>query len=110
MRVSDWLGLIHTDACGTTETPSTGGGWYFITFIDDDSSWAIVFLMTHKSDDRTYCLEFERMAERQTARFIRALREVRGGEYLCNTLEEVSVAVDLIDSSPPRIPHMKLME
>ncbi len=34
-RANEPLGLIHSDVCGKINSPSLGGGEYFVTFIDD---------------------------------------------------------------------------
>ena len=31
------LELVHTDVCGSMDTPSIGGSRYFVTFIDDNT-------------------------------------------------------------------------
>ena len=49
-RVSDLLGLIHTDVCGPISSISRGGYQYFITFTDDFSRYGYIYLMRHKSE------------------------------------------------------------
>ena len=36
-RAKELLGLVHSDVCGKIQTPSLGGGHYFLTFIDDNT-------------------------------------------------------------------------
>jgi len=36
-QVKGHLDLVHTDLCGPMQTPSIGGCFYFLTFIDDFS-------------------------------------------------------------------------
>lgn len=64
------------------------GARYFITFIDDHSSCAFVFGMEHKSDVKTFYLDPERMAQSHTGRLMPAVGNDRGGECLCNKLQE----------------------
>jgi hypothetical protein len=49
-RMSDLLGLVHTDVCGPMSSVSRGGFQYFITFIDDFSRYGYIYLMRHKSE------------------------------------------------------------
>jgi hypothetical protein len=49
-RVSDLLGLVHTDVCGPMSFVARDGFQYFITFIDDFSRYGYMFLMRHKSE------------------------------------------------------------
>jgi len=48
-RASNVLELIHTDICGPFPTPSWNGQQYFISFIDDHSRYAYLFLIHEKS-------------------------------------------------------------
>ncbi len=87
-RAKGMLDRVHSDVCGPMEISSLGGSRYFVTFIDEHSNWATVYLMKHKSEVTDRFLEFEKYAERQTGRKIRILRSDRGGEYLSNTLSK----------------------
>jgi len=49
-RASDLLELIHTDGSRTMSTTARGRFQYFITFTDDFSRYAYVYLMKHKSE------------------------------------------------------------
>ncbi|KAK8534611.1 hypothetical protein V6N12_057255 [Hibiscus sabdariffa] len=49
-RVSDLLGLIHSDVYGPMNTQARGGFHYFITFTDDFSRYGYIYLMRHKSE------------------------------------------------------------
>ena len=44
------LNLIHYDVCGSMSTHAKGGFVYFITFIDDHSRYAYLYLMRYKSE------------------------------------------------------------
>jgi hypothetical protein len=41
-RVSDLLGLVHTNVCGPMSTIARGGFQYFITFTDDFSIYGYI--------------------------------------------------------------------
>ena len=43
-RASKVLDLVHTDVCGRVPEASIGGSLYFVTFIDDHSRFAWVYL------------------------------------------------------------------
>ncbi|GJX34035.1 retrotransposon protein, putative, ty1-copia subclass [Tanacetum coccineum] len=49
-RVTDLLGIIHTDVCGPLRPVSRQGACYFITFTDDYSRYGYVYLLKHKHE------------------------------------------------------------
>ena len=49
-RNIELLELIHTDLCEFEGKLTRGGNKYFITFIDDFSKYAYVYLLKNKSD------------------------------------------------------------
>ena len=49
-RCTELLGVIYTNICGSFTPPAMGGHKYFITFIDDYSSYGFVELIREKSD------------------------------------------------------------
>jgi hypothetical protein len=49
-RAADLLELVHIDVCGPMSTIVRGGFQYFITFTDDFSRYAYIYLMKHKSE------------------------------------------------------------
>ncbi|GJR67528.1 retrotransposon protein, putative, ty1-copia subclass [Tanacetum coccineum] len=51
-RVTDLLGIIHTDVCDPLRHVSRQGASYFITFTDDYSRYGYVYLLKHKRLDR----------------------------------------------------------
>lgn len=80
--------ISYTPMCGPIESASMERARYFITFIDYHSKQATVSSMEHKADAKACYLQFDRMAEPQTGRLIRAVRSNRAGEYLCYGLED----------------------
>ena len=64
-RSTDLLQLIHTDIFEPFPTPSRRGHRYFITFIDDFSRYAYVFLLHQKSDSLKVFKFFQLGVERQ---------------------------------------------
>ena len=51
------LELTHSDVCGKIQTPSLGGGYYFLTFIDDSTRYLWVYILKNK------CQVFEKFVE-----------------------------------------------
>jgi hypothetical protein len=49
-RVSDLLGLVHTDVCRSMSSIARVGFQYFITFTDDFSRYEYIYLIRHKSE------------------------------------------------------------
>ena len=49
-RATDLLEIIHTDVCGSMSVDAHGGYRYFLTFTDDLSRYAYIYLMKHKSE------------------------------------------------------------
>ena len=82
VRVSELMGLVHTDVCGPMSTSTMNGFSYFITFTDDYSRYGYVFLMKHKSEAFERFKEFRNEVEKQTCKSIKTLRSDRCGEYL----------------------------
>ena len=81
-RATGLLNLVHSDVCGPMQVPSLGGARNFVTFIDDHSGWATVFMMKHKSEVFDKYRLYERFSENHTERQIKVLRTDRGGEYM----------------------------
>jgi hypothetical protein len=48
------LELVHTDVCGTMQTPSHSQNRHFILFIDDYSHMTCVYFMRQKSEVLQY--------------------------------------------------------
>jgi len=80
-RASDVLELIHTDICGPFPTPSWNGQQYFISFIDDYSRYAYLFLIHEKSQSLDVFKSFKVEVENQLNKRIKSVRSDCGGEY-----------------------------
>jgi hypothetical protein len=80
-RISDLLGLIHSDVCGPMSTSARGDFRYFITFTDNLSRYSYVYLMKQKSESFEKFKKFKNEVENQLNKKIKALRSDRGGEY-----------------------------
>jgi len=80
-RASDVLELIHTDICGSFPTPSWNGQQYFISFIDDYSRYAYLFLIHEKSQSLDVFKSFKAEVENQVNKRIKSVKSDHGGEY-----------------------------
>src|ERR1044072_2879209 len=80
-RATDVLELIHTDICGPFPTPSWNGQQYFISFIDDYSRYAYLFLIHEKSQSLDVFKSFKAEVENQLNKRIKNVKSDRGGEY-----------------------------
>jgi hypothetical protein len=81
-RVSDLLGLVQTDVCGSMSYIARGGFQYFITFTDDFSRYGYIYQMRHKSKSFEKFKEFQNKVQNQLGKIIKILRSDHGGEYL----------------------------
>jgi len=75
------LEIVHSDLC-MVEIPTHGGSKYFITFIDDFSRKAWVYLLKQKSEACDAFKSFKAFVEKQSGCKIKALKTYRGQEYL----------------------------
>ena len=80
-RCTELFGVIHTDICGPL-TPLTMGGYkYFITFIDDYSSYGFVEIIHEKSKSLEAFKAFKAKVELQQGKRIKVVHSDRGDEY-----------------------------
>ncbi|GAA0167068.1 transmembrane signal receptor [Lithospermum erythrorhizon] len=87
-RASTVLELIHSDLCGPISPTSNSGKRYFLSFIDDFSRKAWVYLLVNKSDTFSYFKVFKAMVENESNMHIKCLRTDRGGEYNSRFFDE----------------------
>ena len=82
-RAVDPLFVVHADICGPIPEPATGtGALYFISFIDDYSSNATVFLLRTKDQALDTFRQYKAWAENYTGFTIKNLHSDGGGEYI----------------------------
>ena len=65
-RASEILELIHSDVCGKLDAKSLSGAEYFLTFIDDKSRFAWVYVLKQKSEVFSKFVEWKTMIENPT--------------------------------------------
>ena len=76
------LELIHIDVCGPLNVKDIRDFDYFITFIDDYSSYGYIYLLHRKSEAFEKFKEFWAKVEKQLDKNIKSIRSDRGGKYL----------------------------
>ncbi|CAN1222821.1 Retrovirus-related Pol polyprotein from transposon TNT 1-94 [Linum grandiflorum] len=76
------LELVHTDRCGPITPTSLGKNKYFLLFIDDYSRKTWVYFLKEKSETFEAFKKFKALVEKESGRYIKALRSDRGGEYM----------------------------
>jgi histone deacetylase 1/2 len=81
VAVSQPLELIYSDVWGPAFTLSTSGARYYISFLDDVTTYLWLFPLKLKSDAYQTFLSFQTVVERQFDNKIKAFQSDRGGEY-----------------------------
>ena len=85
-RATEVLELIHSDI---RQTESLGRKKYFISFIDDYTRKATVYVIRNKSEAVDKFKQFKLMAEKQTGMVIKKLRTDNGLEYCAAEFEKI---------------------
>jgi GAG-pre-integrase domain/Integrase core domain len=81
IRSGGLLEIIHTDICGLFPTPSLNGHKSFITFIDDYSRYAYIYLIFEKSEALDKFKIFKAEVKNQHNLKIKVVRLDRENEY-----------------------------
>jgi len=76
------LGLIHTDLAYLKQTMFRGGKNYFVTFIDDYSRYAKVYLIIHKDEAFDVFLAYKTEVKNQLNKKIKRTKSDRSSEYV----------------------------
>jgi len=80
-RAKDVLELIHTNICVPFPTTSWNRQQYFITFIDDYSSYGYLYLIHEKSQSLAFFKSFKAEVQLQLEKKIKTVKSDRGSEY-----------------------------
>ena len=80
-RCTELFGVIHTDICGSFTPLAMGGYKYFITFVDDYSSYGFVELICEKSESLEAFKTFKAEVKLQQGKMIKVVHSNRGGEH-----------------------------
>lgn len=82
------LGIVHTDIAGPISPTSHSDERYFITFIDDFSSFVYVFIIKNKSDAFDCFKEYVNIVQTKFNSKIEILRCDNGREYISKEMKE----------------------
>lgn len=72
---------VHTDVCGPLQVKSQGGAIYFVTFIDEASSFCHVDFLRHKDEVIEKFEAYDKMVENKFGAKLKIVRSDNGGEY-----------------------------
>jgi hypothetical protein len=75
------LELVHSDVFGPVSVPSLCVSLYYVSFIDDFSRNAWIYLLRKKSVVFEKLKEFKSLVENQIDKKIKVLRTNNGGEF-----------------------------
>ena len=81
-RETKLLELIHFDLGDLKQTMTRGGKKFYVTFIDDYSRFARIYLLRSKDEAFDMFLSYKAKVENQLDRKIKRIRSDRGGEYI----------------------------
>ena len=81
-RETKLLELIHSDLGDLKQTMTKGGKKFYITFIDDYSRFARIYLLRSKDKAFDMFLSYKAEVKNQLDRKIKRIRSDKGGEYI----------------------------
>ena len=91
----------------TLHTPTFSGKRYFVTFINGYSDYFVVCLLKNKSEVSTKFAQFVAVAETQTGKRVRVLRNDNGGEYTSGTITKFCSYHSIVQKfTPPHTPQL----
>ena len=100
------LDLIHSVLCEMNGLLTRGGKRYFITFIDDATSFCYIYLLKTKDEALHYFKIYKVEVENQLERKIKRLCDDCGGEYISNDFSQFCAEHDIIhEVTPPYSPQ-----
>ena len=79
---------FNSDVCGKVNAKSFGRAEYLLTFIDDKTRYAWVYMLKTKDQVFKRFLEWKAMVENASGRKLKVLRSDNGGEYTGKEFEE----------------------
>jgi hypothetical protein len=77
-RAKQPLDLMHTDVCGPMKTQTVGGKKYFLTFIDDNSRYTVVYLLCSKDEVPQKLQEYVAYVNNKFGKMPKVLRSDNG--------------------------------
>ena len=89
-RMTEPLSLVHSDLHGPLPVQTFSHCRYWISFIDDYSRFAHVFLLKNKSEALAAFKRYKALVENQLGCSIKALRDDKGGEYVSHEFDQLT--------------------
>ena len=80
-RAVQVLELVHSNVCRKIGDRSLSGGEYFVTFIDDHTRYAWIYILKRKDEVFQRFCEWKALVEKTSGRKIKTFRTDNGGEY-----------------------------
>ena len=100
------LELVHSNLCEMNIILTKGGKSYFLTSMDDSTSFCYVYLLKTKDEAFNYFKTYKVEVENHLERKIKRLRSNRGGEYFSNVFDEFCMEHGIVhDRTPPFSPQ-----
>ena len=88
-KTTSVLELVHSDVCGPMSVASVGGSFYFVSFIDDYSRYAWVYIIKKKGEAIEKFKQFIALSENVTGKRIKRFRSDNGGEYFSGEFDKI---------------------
>lgn len=104
-RAKDILEIIHTDVCGPFQTIGFQGEKYFVSFIDDYSKVAKVYVMKSKVEVCDCLIEYVNECENLTGKRVKFLRCDNGKEYLNSKIYSFAKEKGIVIENCPAYVH-----
>ena len=89
-RMTEPLSLVHSDLHGPLPVQTFSHFRYWISFIDDYSRFAHVFLLKNKSEAFGAFKRYKALVENQLGCSIKMLRDDKGGEYVSHKFDQLT--------------------
>lgn len=103
-RANEILEIVHTDVNGPHNTTGLNGEKYFLTFIDDFSKVAQVYVIKSKNEVYDCFVKYVNLIENKTGKRIKKLRCDNGTEYLNNNIQKFANEKGIyIENCPPYV-------
>lgn len=104
-RAKNLLEIVHTDVCGPFNTTGLNGEKYIVSFIDDYSKIAKVYVMKSKTEVFDCLVEYINECENLTNKRVKFLRCDNGKEYLNTKIYEFAREKGIVINCCPAYVH-----
>ena len=78
------MDIVHSDVCGPMPVPTHDGFRYYVSFIDEKSKFAVIYLIQRKDQVFEKLKSYIALVKNKFNRNIQILRSDNGGEYIGN--------------------------